>query len=280
MISAIQKKEDHTIILTVTIPSDDVMATRKQVVEELAKSANVPGFRKGKAPAGMVEDKLDPEAIREEILKKLLSKYYIQAVEEHKVQPIVTPKIHIQAVEEGKDWQFTATTCELPPITLGKYQEKVKAVTAKSKIVIPGKEKLGPSLDEIIPALLGEVTAVIPHILVEQEVDRLLSRLLDDIKRLGLTLDQYLGSTSRTIESLRAEYEKKAENDIKLEFVLNKIAEDEKLVVEPKEVDEAIQKASAKGGSAPGRKDELESNKYLLASILRQQKTLDFLKNL
>ena len=88
-------------------------------------------------------------------------------------------------------------------------------------------------------------------------------------------MEQYLTSTGKTIEELRKEYETKAENDIKFEFALQKIAEEEKIIVEQKELDEALQKAKDEK-----ERKQLEANLYLLANILRQQKTLDFLKNL
>jgi trigger factor len=124
-------------------------------------------------------------------------------------------------------------------------------------------------------ALLKALKITIPQLLIDAEVDRLLSQTLDEIKKLGLTLDQYLASTGKTPEQLRADYAQKAENDIKIEFALQKIAESEKITVEQKEIDEAITQAKSEQEKA-----SLESNKYLLANILRQQKTLDFLKNL
>ena len=98
---------------------------------------------------------------------------------------------------------------------------------------------------------------------------------MDEVKRLGLTLDQYLASTGRNTEALRTEYAKKAENDIKLEFLLQKIADDEKITVEETEIDEAIGQAKTEA-----EKQNLQNNRYLLASIIRQQKTLDFLRSL
>jgi len=132
-----------------------------------------------------------------------------------------------------------------------------------------------PKFEEIMQAVIGSATVKIPKVLIEQEVDRLLSQTLDEIKRLGLTLDQYLASTGKTPEQLRVEYAQKSENDIKLEFVLQKISEAEKITVEEKEVDEAIQKAKD-----PKEKENLTQNRYMLTNILRQQKTLDFLRNL
>jgi trigger factor len=113
------------------------------------------------------------------------------------------------------------------------------------------------------------VAVKIPNIIIEQEVDRLLSQTLDEVKRLGLTLDQYLASTGRNIDALRAEYQKKAETDIKLEFVLQKIAETEGIKVEDKEIDEAIAQAKT-----DAERQNLQNNRYLLAGIIRQQKTL------
>lgn len=275
MKSLIEKQKDGTIKLTITLAAAAVAAARVEVVEQLSKSANLPGFRKGKAPQNLVEKNLNEDVVREEILKKLIPQAYTEAVQEQKIKPIMNPKLHVEKIDEGSDWVFEAFTCEFPEVDLGKYKDAVSKVTAKSKIVVPGKEQQKPSMDEIMKAILETVKVQVPGILIEQEADRLIAQLLDDIKKLGLSLDQYLASTKRSPEDLRAEYANRAENDIKLEFVLQKIAETEKISVDPKEVEEAIQKAQN-----PAEKQNLEANRYLLAGILRQQKTLDFLMNL
>ena len=275
MISAIQKLEDGTINLTVTIPWDRVQQARKQVIEETTKSAELPGFRKGKAPKNLVEENLDEAKIKEEILKKLLPQTYLEALNEHKINPIISPQIHVEKLEEDKDWQFIAMTCEAPQIELGSYKEKVKKITAKTKIIVPGKEQQQVSFDEISKELLGSVTAKIPKVIIDRETDRLLSQTLDEIKKLGMTLDQYLASSGKNAETLRTDYEKKALSDVTFEFTLQKIAEVEKITVDEKEVDAAISEAKS-----DEEKRSLEANRYLLASILRQQKTLDFLKAL
>ena len=279
--SAIQKLEDGTIKLTITIPANEVKKAWDEVLEQTAKNAKLSGFRKGKAPKKLVEENTDREKVREEVLKKLLPQSYIEAVQEHKIRPIVNPKIHVEKLDDPSTgsgqagWQFIALTCETPTVELGKYKDEIKKITAKSEIVIPGKEQQPPPFEEVVKALLENVKVTIPAMLIEHEVDRLLSQTLDEIKRLGMTLDQYLSSTQRNPQSLRDEYQKRAENDIKLEFTLQKIAEAENITVEQKEIDEAILKAKD-----DAERKHLEENRYLLASILRQQKTLDFLKGL
>jgi len=273
--SKIDRQPDGTIKLTITIPLELVSKAREKAIIEISKQANVPGFRKGKAPEKLVEEKLNKEQIKEDVLKELIPSHYQQAVIEHQVRPVMNPKIHIGKIDEDKDWVFEALTCEAPIVDAGDYKKSVKEATAKSKIIIPGKEQQKPSFEDIAKAILSTSTVKVPAILLEQETDRLLSQLLNDIKKLGLNLEQYLASTKRTAEDLRAEYSKRAEDDMKLEFVLQKIAELEKITVENKEIEEAIQKAKS-----PEEKQNLENNKYLLAAILRQQKTLDYLMGL
>ena len=275
MNSTIEKGEDGTITLTITIPADLVKTTFDEVLDDIAKNASISGFRKGKAPKKLVKDKVDKEKAREEVLKKLLPQGYSQALNEHNIRPIMNPKIHVESLEEDKDWKFTAKTCESPTVNLNGYKNNIQKITAKSKIVIPGKEQQPVNLDEIINELFKSVKVSVPQVVTEQEVERMLAQTLDEIKRLGLTLDQYLSSTHKTIEGMQAEFAQKAESDIKLEFILQKIAEEEKITVDEKEIADTITKAKDET-----QRKNLEGNRYLLASIIRQQKTLDFLKNL
>src|SRR5579885_482380 len=273
--STIDRQADGTITLTITLPQAEVKKTREKTITELTKHINVAGFRKGKAPQKLAEEKLDPEVVNQEILKQLLPQAYAQAVTQHAIKPIMNPKIHIEKLEPDKDWIFHALTSEMPKVNLRDYKKAVQAVTAKSKIIVPGKEPVKPKPEELINAALESVEITVPNVLMDQETDRLLAQLLDDLKKLGLSLDQYLATTKRSPEDLRNEYKKRAEKDIKLEFVLQAIADAEKITITDKEIDEAIQKAKD-----PAEKQNLEANRYILAGILRQQKTLDFLTNL
>ena len=275
MKSILAKQEDGTIQLTITIPWRVVKKAKEEAVEAYLSSAQFPGFRKGKAPKKLVEKNINQDHLREEVLRKLLPEGYVEALKEHGLKPILNPKIHVEKLEDDKDWTFAAFTAEAPEITLGNYKDAIKKATAKSKIIVPGKEQTEINFEDITKALLETAKIRIPKIIIDQEVDRLLAQTLDEVKRLGLTLDQYLASTGRNTETLRQEYEKKAENDIKLEFLLQKIAESEKITVEDKEIDEAIIQAKT-----DAEKQNLQNNRYLLASIIRQQKTLDFLRSL
>lgn len=273
--NTITRQEDGSIDLHITIPQERIKKTTEQVMNQVVSNAKIPGFRPGKAPKKVVEESTDPAKIKEEVLKQLVPEMYIEAVQENDLKPVVNPRINVEKVDDNADWEFTAITCELPKVELGNYKDAVAKITAKSKIVVPGKEQEKPNLDEIVKTVVENVKVTIPKILVDYEADRLLSQTLQEIKRLGLSLDQYLSSTNKTPEDLRRDYEEKAINDMRVEFALSQIADSEKLTVDPKEIDEAIQKAKDETERA-----HMEANRYLLASILRQQKTLDFLQNL
>lgn len=280
--STIKRLPKNTIELTLTIPAADVKKAYDRIVDEAVKTVEIKGFRKGKAPRKKVEEQLDKKQVNQELLQQLLPQAYSQAVQDHKLNPIVHPRINVATLEEGKDlpagrqgWQFVATTCEKPDIDLNNYKDKVKQITAKSKIVVPGKEQQAPSLEEIINAVLSSATVELPDFVVEQEVDRLLAHTLSEIKTLGLTLDQYLSSTGKNPQTLRDEAKIKAQRDIKLEFILEEIAKLEKIVVTDQDLNQAL-----KAAKSDEERQNLEQNKYLLANILRRQKTLDFVKNL
>ena len=270
----IERKDDGTIILTITVPSSDVKKAREAVENELIKHVSLPGFRKGKVPKAQAVAKLPADLVQEETLKKVLPQAYNKAVEENKLHPVISPKLHLLPQEEGKDLEFTAETCELPKLELKNYKDEVKKVTAASSGQA-GKEQSKASMDEILAAVVKSTEAQIPKIMADQEVNRLLATLLDELKKLGLTLDQYLSSRGKSAEQLRAEYEEKAKTDLKLEFALKKIADNEKIIVEQKDIDETLNTIKD-----PKQKEEISKNPYFLAGIIRQQKTLDFLSKI
>src|SRR5689334_8660825 len=109
---SLEKKADGTIVIKVVVPAGDVEQTREKIVDELVKQVELPGFRKGAAPRKIAEEKLNKQAVQEEVLKKVLSEEYVAAVKQLAINPIVNPRIHVEQFTEGTDLEFTAETCE------------------------------------------------------------------------------------------------------------------------------------------------------------------------
>ncbi len=273
MTSTVTKNPDNSIQLTITIPWADVTKTYSDAVGEMVKKAELPGFRVGAAPRELVEKNLDKSKVYEEALKTLIPQAYNDAVKEHAVKPIINPKIELKDATENKDWVFVAYTCERPAVTLGEFKKAIADL--KVKILKPGEEQKKPTLDEILMALYNNVSATLPALLIEHEVNRLLSELIDQTKKLGLTVEQYLASTQRTGDSVKKEYEEQARRTLTLEFALEQIADAEGILVSDDDIEAVI-----KTGKTDEEKEALKNQKYYLASVLRRQKTLDFLATL
>jgi len=288
MNTQIKRLEDKTIEMTLSIPWGDIQKMYSEVVDDFVKETEIPGFRKGKAPRAAVEEKLDKNKVYEEVMQRIIPKVYSEAVETEKIHPVVMPKITLTEAKEGSDWKVLAITCERPEIVLDDYKKAViDAKAAKQKkIWVPGEDekKLAPSegredkkisLDELLAAVSSAIKTILPAILIDQEVNHLLSDLVDQTKKLGLTVEQYLTSTGRTADGIRHEYEEQAKRTLTLEFALEDIADKEGILVSDDEIDTVIKTAKS-----AEEKASLEKQRYYLATILRRQKTIDMLANI
>lgn len=284
MITAFSKSEDGTIELTLTIPWADITKIYEVVVEETVKESEKPGFRKGKAPRKMVEESLDKTKVYEEAIKRIVPDAYTQAIKEHNLKPILMPQIELKEAQEQKDWIVMARTCEAPKTTLGDYKKAVQEMKAAKvkKLYVPGEPEEKnenkdhkPKLDDILGAVLSVVEVKLPAILVEHETNHQLSQLIDQTKKLGLTVEQYLASTGKTTESIRAEYAQQTQKTLSLEFALEEIAEKENVKVD----DADIAKILSTAKSDQERKN-LEKEQYYLTTLVKRQKTVDVLMSL
>ncbi|MCX6725826.1 MAG: trigger factor [Candidatus Shapirobacteria bacterium] len=283
MISALNKLGDGTLELTITIPWTRISETYKESLSHLAEKIAVKGFRKGKAPSKIVEEKIGKQEIFEETLKEILPKIYLEAVKEHQIQPIVNPQISVNSLEENKDWQIKAITCELPKAELGDYKGEIKKALNTEKIWVPGKDQKTPEenesqkLEKIFKTLIQTVKISIPTILLEDEINRMLSRLIDQTAKLGLTVEQYLASVNKTTEQIKKEYQTQAEKTLKLELILSTIADEEKIQVNDDEIQKMIE-------AIPDQKTkesfQIPEQKVYLKQLLRKRHVIDNLAKL
>lgn len=284
----IAKLDDGTIQITYTVPLTLIEKEKLHAAEELGKDVDVPGFRKGKAPVDQVLPRLNQEKLIQHTLSHILPMAFGKTIQDENLKPIVYPKFELIKAEEGKEWEVRATTCEAPEIKLGDYKQSL-ALRAKKNSTGQGiwtpekdakaEEKKEPTIQEketeVIKVLLEEVKVTIPRFLVEEEVNNRLSQLLSQIEKLGLTLESYLNSVGKNPDKIREEYAATSESTLKIDFILSKIAGEEKIVADEKSIEEAMKVVSADPKMAEMyRKPE---QKRYLESIIIKRKTLDSL---
>ena len=265
-----------TFELEFEVPWSEVKKTYDHVLGHFAEEVKIKGFRKGKAPKDLVEKSVDKADVYGEVVNHLLPKTYAEAVNEHKLRPAISPKITIVAAKENEAWKFKATACELPEMKLGNYQPAVKGALAKDKIVVPGKPELTETqkLNLISRALLETVSVDLPDLMIQAETDRLLARLLDQIQKLGLTIDQYASSNQKTVDQLKIEYRQTAINSLTLELILSAIGDEKKFAAKVEDIDKMI---AASGDEKLKKRLNTPSERAYIASVLRKRQVIDYL---
>jgi trigger factor len=89
-------------------------------LQEAARTVNIKGFRKGKVPVKVIQDRYG-KGVRQEVLGEVMSQSYYQALGEQKVKPAGQPRIEPKSVEEGRNLQFVATFEVYPEVALGDF---------------------------------------------------------------------------------------------------------------------------------------------------------------
>lgn len=284
--SVVAKESNGNIQITFTIPFPEIKKAQSEVIKELAKDTEIPGFRKGMAPLDKVEAKIPQSTLIEHSLSHILPEALAETITENKLQIAVYPKFELVKAKEGEDWQIRAITCELPKVELGDYKKVVEGALRSDAIVIPGKEEprsAEASRDKkeqvVIKAILENIKVDIPQILIQEEADSRLSNLLSRLEKLGLALEGYLTSIGKKAEDLRADYAKQAREAIALDLILTKVAEEENLKIDQKEINGALDMSQVNQKDKT-TSEEVENRKRLLESILKRRAALDFLINL
>ena len=108
----------------ITVPADVVEQAVRAELKRAAKNVRVDGFRKGKVPAQIVEQRFGA-SVRQDVLGDLLQQHFFQAVMENKVNLAGRPTFAVEQFEQGKDLKFTATFEVYPEVEL-KGLENIK----------------------------------------------------------------------------------------------------------------------------------------------------------
>ena len=117
-----EKKEGNEGLLKVTVPAEKVNKALDQAFKKVVKQINVPGFRKGKVPRPIFEQRFGVEALYQVAVDILLPEAYGEAIEETKINPVAQPEINVTQIEKGKDFEFEATVTVEPEVKLGDYK--------------------------------------------------------------------------------------------------------------------------------------------------------------
>src|SRR5579864_8623029 len=104
--------------MTIEVPAEVVDATYERVLSRLVSRARIEGFRPGRAPRALVEARLGPAALREEVVETMVPEVMRQALDEGSIDPIDNPDVEVLELERGRPARLKATISVMPEVTL------------------------------------------------------------------------------------------------------------------------------------------------------------------
>lgn len=281
----VKKQPKSTVEIIVKLTWTEIQTAYKTSFELLHAEFEMGGFRKGKVPHELAEKNIAKDSVYSHLIRELMPKIYEDIVKKEGLKPILSPKIELVKAKENEDWELKVTLAEKPVVKLKNYKKQVqeaKKTLKTDEIWVPGKEPQTPdksadqkkekALNVSLEAVLKECECELSPLLVEEELNRRLSQMVDDVQKIGLTMDKYLQTRNLTMETVKERLTREITDMYKLEFILQTIADEEKLEVKQEDL-------NALFSNIKEEKDRkaAEANAYFYESVLRKQKALDFI---
>jgi len=221
--------------LTIEVPFEELQPSLDAAYKQIGAQITIPGFRKGKVPAKIVDQRVGRGAVLDQAINAELPGIYGQAVQEHELQPLSQPEIDITKLEDGETLELIAELDVRPEIELPNYEvlERPAAdgdfvtidLSASSKDGTPlegaqaegmtyqiGKETMLEGLDEALTGLsVGESTTfsttLVGGDMAGQEVDVEVTAQAVKLQELPEVDEEFAQTASEfdTVEELRAD---------------------------------------------------------------------------
>jgi len=128
--STVEKLGPSRVKLTVEIPFADLKPHLDKAYADIASQVTIPGFRKGKVPPLVIDQRFGRGAVLQEAINAALPSAYESAILESKVTPIADPEVEVTKLEDGEVIEFTAEVDVRPEITVPDFAELSATVDA------------------------------------------------------------------------------------------------------------------------------------------------------
>ena len=147
MKSSVEKLSATRTKLTIEVPFEELKPEFDKAYATLAQQVNMPGFRKGKVPAKILEARLGRGVVLDQVINEMLPSRYSQAVEENDVKALGQPEIEISELEDGKHITFTAEVDVRPEIEVPDF--------SKIDVTVPTRKVDDEAVDKELDELRG-----------------------------------------------------------------------------------------------------------------------------
>ena len=153
--SSVEKLNETRVKITVEVPFDELKPEFDNAYKALAQQVQIPGFRKGKAPAKLIEARFGRGPILEQVLNDMVPSRYDEVVREEDLKVIGQPEVDITKLEDGELVEFTAEVDVRPEIELPKFED----IAVEVDPLVADEEAVEAELQNLL-ARFGTLTGV------------------------------------------------------------------------------------------------------------------------
>jgi trigger factor len=116
--STVETLSPTRVRLAIEVPFDELEPSLKKAYREIGAQVSIPGFRKGKVPAAVIDQRVGRGTILTEAVQGAIPEQILAAVREHEVRTLGRPEVEITDFGDGQPLKFTAEVDVRPEITL------------------------------------------------------------------------------------------------------------------------------------------------------------------
>ena len=149
MPSTVEQLSPTRVKITVEVPFADLKPSMDKAYAEVAKSVNIPGFRRGKVPPVVIDQRFGRGVIIQEAFNDSWQRFYGAAVTENKLSPLAQPDVEVTKLEDGDLIEFTAEVDVRPEFDLPDFttlQAQVDALDVPDTLVDQPARRAAQSL--------------------------------------------------------------------------------------------------------------------------------------
>lgn len=118
MKSTVETLGPTRVRLAIEVPFAELEPTLRKAYREVAQQVNIPGFRRGKVPAAVIDQRVGRDTVLNEAVQEVIPQQLVVAIQEHKVKTLGRPEVDNIEVDDGQPLRFTAEMDIRPEITL------------------------------------------------------------------------------------------------------------------------------------------------------------------
>ncbi|HEV7830679.1 MAG TPA: trigger factor [Pseudonocardiaceae bacterium] len=128
MKSTVEQLSPTRVKINVEVPFDELKPDFDRAYKKIAQQVNIPGFRPGRAPAKILEQRLGRGVVLEEVVNGVIPAKYAEIVSAGEVHPLGRPEIEVTKIEDGDSLEFTAEVDVRPQIEMPAFTELAVSV--------------------------------------------------------------------------------------------------------------------------------------------------------